>query len=1081
MKNITCRVFVLIVLTSLLVSGTYKAARCGSLSGLVTYYNTGATPLAGITVYLKNIGGEVIGSTTTNIYGEYYFEVNNAGTYSVTASSTALPGGINATDALMAAKHFVQLIQLTGLKFKAGDVDTNGYINTVDAMFIQKRFAQIITTFEIGDWVFEEIDVVINDAEDLTVDFKGLCYGDINGSYIPAECIPLPTKANAGQDLLSDGPAILLAANTPLSGSGYWTILDGVGGLIADTANPFSEFSGLTGIPYTLAWTIATVCASSTDQVVVTLQEPPFQCGSNFVDARDGQVYPTVQIGSQCWMQKNLNYGSMINGNTNQTNNGVVEKYCYNDDTANCSVYGGLYQWNELMEYQTIPSSQGICPTGWKVPASDAWCDMITYVDSTVNCTPWIYWTGTDIGIKLREAGLEHWTYGNYYPNIGNNASGFTALGAGYHVQAPGFYGLKVDAYFWGSSIIYNEPEVWTIYNANSKISHISQGEGQGFSLRCILDCDPTSAADAGPNQMAVTNNYVSLAASIPAQGETGTWSKLSGIAGSFSDIHNPEATFSGLGGFDYTLKWTLSNSCGNTASDTVNIGFSTYLGVPCPGIPSLTYMGQEYHTVQIGNQCWLRENLNVGTVVLSEGEQSNNGMLEKYCMNDDPAMCEVYGGLYQWDEMMQYDTTPGSQGICPSGWHVPTMDEWCTLTVYDTPGLYCYDQNLHTAAKLKESGYSHWMAPNTGATNSSGFTALPGGYRQEDGATYSETTYGYIWVSNTYEYQFDGSWAYSKGFRYDEDEMYSHVGSKQRGMSVRCIKDPCIQGASSDAGPDQLNLSGTTAILSANSPDPAQLGVWNVIAGYNGVFTDDLDPGTEFTGVPGWTYQLTWTIAGNCGLSIDTVTISFVAIMGSPCVSLPIVIHGGQTYNTVQIGNQCWLKENLNIGTMISTVTDQTNNMIIEKYCYNNDPAKCDTFGGLYRWDEAMQYLTNTGAQGICPAGFHIPTVTDWAILCDTLGGPLLAGGKMKETSLSLWKAPNYGANNESGFTALGAGARDFFGDFVALRVQAGFWTSIDYNADLSSYLSLLYFSQEAQQETIEKTLHFSVRCLKD
>ena len=71
-----------------------------------------------------------------------------------------------------------------------------------------------------------------------------------------------------------------------------------------------------------------------------------------------------------------------------------------------------------------------------------------------------------------------------------------------------------------------------------------------------------------------------------------------------------------------------------------------------------------------------------------------------------------------------------------------------------------------------------------------------------------------------------------------------------------------------------------------------------------------------------------------------------------------------GQMYRTVQIGNQCWFKENLNVGTMIPGSQEMTDNSIIEKYCYENDPANCATYGGLYQWNEMMQYTTQQGTK---------------------------------------------------------------------------------------------------------------------
>src|ERR1035437_10384230 len=85
-----------------------------------------------------------------------------------------------------------------------------------------------------------------------------------------------------------------------------------------------------------------------------------------------------------------------------------------------------------------------------------------------------------------------------------------------------------------------------------------------------------------------------------------------------------------------------------------------------------------------------------------------------------------------------------------------------------------------------------------------------------------------------------------------------------------------------------------------------------------------------------------------------------------NPCPGVPTVDYGGKTYHTVQIGSQCWLKENLDINGIDST----RNNDTIEKFCYNNDPANCATYGGLYQWNEAMQSVTTDKTKGICPTG---------------------------------------------------------------------------------------------------------------
>lgn len=124
-------------------------------------------------------------------------------------------------------------------------------------------------------------------------------------------------------------------------------------------------------------------------------------------------------------------------------------------------------------------------------------------------------------------------------------------------------------------------------------------------------------------------------------------------------------------------------------------------------------------------------------------------------------------------------------------------------------------------------------------------------------------------------------------------------------------------------------------------------------------------------------TYQLS---------SVDSITFL-------PFVCGDEIRYEGQTYHTVLIGSQCWMRENLNVGTMIDgpsiqTTGKQTNNQIIEKYCYDNDATNCATYGGLYEWNEAMQYITTPGARGICPEGWHIPTSTEFQTLITTVGG---------------------------------------------------------------------------------------------
>jgi len=207
----------------------------------------------------------------------------------------------------------------------------------------------------------------------------------------------------------------------------------------------------------------------------------------------------------------------------------------------------------------------------------------------------------------------------------------------------------------------------------------------------------------------------------------------------------------------------------------------------------SFSYAGESYPTVEIGTQCWTAKNLNVGTRIAGASDQTNNSVLEKYCNNDLESNCDVYGGLYQWNEMMQY-TTSVNQGICPSGWHVPTVTEWITLTTYLSANsqYWCGGTSTWIAKALASS--SGWTSYGTScrvgndqpSNNSSGFTALPAGGRSTGGLLVDLTLVSYFWSSSS------GGSGSSWG-RYFSQTHALVAGiefSNVIGFSVRCIKD---------------------------------------------------------------------------------------------------------------------------------------------------------------------------------------------------------------------------------------------------------------------------------------------------
>ena len=906
-------------------------------------------------------------------------------------------------------------------------------------------------------------------------------------------CEPQPSQANAGSDQLNlPGTSTQLAGNTPASGDGMWSVITGTGGTLLAPSSPYSGFQGVAGNSYTLVWTISTVCGSTSDTVLISfVSSGGFTCGESLVDERDDQSYPTIQIGVQCWMAENLNVGTMIQssgGGFLQTNNGTIEKYCYDNLAANCDIYGGLYEWNEAMQYMSTEGSQGICPEGWHVPSDAALKILEGTVDSQfgIGDAEWDTfenWRGSDAGGNLKESGFAHWQS----PNEGaTNASGFTALPGGFRDRTEGFFNNYTSfACFWSSTQDDDDLAMYRVLAHNFASSLYGMFyKDNGFSIRCLKNCQaPPSQANAGPDQTNLPEPATTLAGNAPVSG-TGIWTIVSGTGGTIVDPQSPTSIFNGLAGHQYTLSWTIYTAC-DLSQDLVDVSIANS-GVPTCETLVDSRDGQTYETIQIGYQCWMAQNLNIGEDIESQPggqRQTDNQVIEKYCSNDLWLNCETYGGLYEWDEAMQYVTTERVQGICPFGWHMPADFEFSMLS--ENLGGDQIAGGKMKATGTVEEGTGLWYAPNTGATNSSGFTGIPQGYRDTDGGFYSLGYYGDYWTST----QYDPEDAWFRSLDYEMTDLYRDHYTRIGGSAVRCVKDCTPFPIKANAGPDQVLVPGTSTTLAGNIPTSGS-GQWTIINGTGGTFTDPLNPMSNFQGQACTEYVLRWTITTVCGYTFDYVTIVFAPDEPFSCGGPLEDCRDGKTYNTVQIGTQCWMAENLNIGTMVLNNDDgqlQNDNGVIEKYCYDDNPGNCETYGGLYEWREAMQYSDTEGIQGICPYGWHLPSDDEWSLLKEFLGGEDLAGGKMKsvgtvEEGTGLWYAPNTAATNESGFTALPSGYRDFsFGGYFAfLGESCDFWTSTQSNYNLAFYHTLYHNSGAIDRETLSKFAGFGIRCVQ-
>jgi uncharacterized protein (TIGR02145 family) len=205
------------------------------------------------------------------------------------------------------------------------------------------------------------------------------------------------------------------------------------------------------------------------------------------------------------------------------------------------------------------------------------------------------------------------------------------------------------------------------------------------------------------------------------------------------------------------------------------------------------------------------------------------------------------------------------------------------------------------------------------------------------------------------------------------------------------------------------------------------------------------------------------------------------------PVFGQPVTDIEGNVYQTVVIGTQTWMAENLkttkyNDGTSIPLFTAATPmaNFTSPGYCwYNNEPATYrNPYGALYNW-----YAVNTGK--LAPIGWHVPTDSDWTVLTTNLGGLSVAGGKLKETGTTHWQTPNDGATNSSGFSAIAGGYCGNSGDFYSggINVFGDWWSSTaDVNIVGNAFdRSMHSLSAEVTSATGPKSTLYSLRCVRD
>ena len=340
----------------------------------------------------------------------------------------------------------------------------------------------------------------------------------------------------------------------------------------------------------------------------------------------------------------------------------------------------------------------------------------------------------------------------------------------------------KPDAVFTGQPCTSYQLR-WTITTVCSSSSS---------NLTVTFNHTPTTANAGVDQNFSDGTTSTTLVANTPTEG-AGQWSIVSGDGGSFDDETKPDAVFAGQFNSMYTLQWKISTQC-NTSVDLVKIYFIM------PSEPVTDIDGNIYKTVWIGDQLWMAENLRTT-------RDSQGNPVTRYCNNNDP-YCELYGGLYDWETVMNgtassENNPSGVKGICPTGWHVPSDDEWTQLVNYvvaqgylNEPGnalKSCRQVNSPLGGDCNTSNHPRWNRDSEfhqHGFDKFGFSALPGGIRGVYGFTEGGVFGG--WWSAT-EYSSTNAWLrYMLYYSGDVSRHSGNVGTNNKavGYSVRCVRD---------------------------------------------------------------------------------------------------------------------------------------------------------------------------------------------------------------------------------------------------------------------------------------------------
>ena len=846
-----------------------------------------------------------------------------------------------------------------------------------------------------------------------------------------------------------------------------------------------------------------------------------FVCGTSTVRDYDGNEYNTVKIGNQCWMKQNIRSTHYADGTEialgTDTSLTVPYRYAPNNDTANVPLYGYLYNWPAVMNgaeaSQANPSNvQGICPEGWHVPSRAEWLQLKENVDShnEYDCgTVSTFYDGKALADTI---GWNTNTYTCYPGNdlSANNATGFSAVAPGYMYRSSGnliYSSFGSYAYFWASSQgrSYNSAQYAYLYGRYfNVISETSSGRSKyyGSSVRCLRDVD-------------IHSDDITPLATVA-------------FTGDYNDLTNqPDLT--GLQNRIDSLLNAINNGQAQGSDDSFICGLHTVSD----------YDGHVYNTVRVGNQCWTKENLRSehfsdGTAIALSSSDTSASIAYRYYPENNAANVSDYGYLYNWSAAIYDDEgqLSNAQGICPTGWHVPTASEFNTLINYvkGQSQYICGDTNINIAKALSSTTGWAQLSPNDiqqtdpcsplydpATNNATGFNMQPAGYIYGTTTPYGVGYSVYLWSV------FNGS-VYRWPYQLYNTRFMSLGGNpvdffKKCAFSVRCLRDNfTVSGLQEmyDNLMDGVNSANQTpapcdGVLTITQ-DGQTVGTFSANSCENQTI-DIVTP--DLTGLQHQIDSLQNLINGLQNAMNNMANTNFT------CGVSTVSDYDGNQYNTVKIGDQCWMKENLrtthfNDGTAITRANNNTDTSSYTPMYRQNDNVDLSTYGLYYNWPAAVggaHFTSNNNseapthnpmssyegmfAHNLCPEGWHMPNDTEWEQLitytssvsdynCSNSG--TISKALAAQTGWNATQeicSPGYQpeTNNATGFTVVPAGFYEpsymFKGSYARLWSTNGRY----YLNHCSSSFFALYETGTAPYYNgfTYSTDYMSVRCLRD